>query len=191
MRLPMRPPRATPPRSDGGDARPERVAVGYVVRAWGVRGEVAVEVLTWRPERLAELAEVVLERQAEAPRPLRIEAVRAVDRGLRMKFAGVDSPEAARSELVQGYLTVPRAEVPTPPAGRFYVFDLVGCQVQDPEGRRVGQVEDVVEMPAADLYAVRLDAGGQVLVPAVRDFVLAVDLAQRRIVVRGVDELRP
>lgn len=187
----MAPPRATPPRRRAGDEGPQRVALGYVARARGVCGQVAVEALTWQPERLAALSEVALERDGWALRMLRVEAVRAVGRGLLMKFAGVDSPEAARAQLVKGYLTVPREEVPAPPADTYYVFDILGCQVCDAEGRRLGQVEEVLAMPSTDVYAVRLDAGGQALVPAVRDFVVEVDVAGRRIVVRGIDELLP
>ena len=108
---------------------PQRIAVGYVVRAKGVRGEVKVEPLTHSPERFDELTEVVLERPGDPERVLRIEGWRADMPGLLVKFAGVDSPEAARQELVEGYLMVPREEVADLPSGDiFYVFapTLVG-----------------------------------------------------------------
>lgn len=172
------------------DPAPERVAVGYVARAKGVRGEVGIESLSWDPDRLAELSTVTLERKGSPDRELTIQTCRADAKGPLVKFVGVDSPEAARAELVGGYLTVDRAAVAPLPEGAFYVFEVLGCDVwEDGADRRRGVVTDVLQMPSTDVYQVRLDEGGEVLIPAVRDFVLDIDAANRRITVRGVDEL--
>ena len=154
-----------------------------------MRGEIAVELLTWRPQRFAEVQGLRLERQGQAARELRLESWRQDTRGILVKFAGIDTPEAARAEVVGGYLTIPRQDVAPLPAGTFYVFDVVGCQVIDEQGRQRGEVTEVLEMPASDVYAVRLTEGGQALLPAVRDFVRDIDVDNRRIVVCGVDDL--
>ena len=160
-----------------------------MTRAKGVRGEVAVEPLTWDPERFDELTEVWLERDGQTPRSVRIERWRADTRRLLVKIAGVDSPEAAREEVVGGYLTIPRDQVVPRPDDEYYVFEIVGCEVFDENGDRLGEVSDVLEMPSTDLYAIRLAGGGEVLVPAVRNFVRTVDIGARRIVVRGLQDL--
>jgi len=164
-----------------------RVAVGYVVRAKGVRGEVRVEPLTGRVERFGELREVFLERGREPVRRLVIEAWRPDAPGVLIKFAGIDTPEAAKEALAKGYITVPREEVPPPPDGTHYVFDLLGCQVVDESGRVLGEIADVLEMPSSDMYVVR-SCEREVLVPAVEHFIAEISMAQRRVTVRGVEE---
>ena len=107
-----------------------------------------------------------------------------------MKFTGIDSPETAAEEVAKGYLTIPRDEVPELPEGTIYVFDLVGCRVEDEGGNGLGEVVDVQEMPTADLLVVR-NGQREVLIPLVGDFVLQVLLAEHRVVVTGVEELVP
>jgi 16S rRNA processing protein RimM len=162
--------------------------VGFVVRAKGVRGAVKVELLTHRADRLGELPSVVLQKQGREDRTLRIEQWRPEQPGVLVKFAGVDTPELAREALVGGYLTVARDEVAPLPADTFYVFELVGCRVEDEGGRFLGEVAQVLPMPSADVYVVR-DQQREFLLPAVSDFVVEVSVVNRRLVVRGVEEL--
>ena len=172
-----------------GAPGPGRVAVGFAGRAKGVRGEVVVEPLTWNPDRFDGLREVRLERDGRADLEVRIERWRPDPGGVLVKFAGFDSPEQVREEITGGYLTIPSDQVAPAPEGRYYVFEVVGCRVFDDLGRGLGEVTEVLEMPASDVFAVRLDRGGQVLLPVVRDFVRRIDLERRRIEVRGVEEL--
>lgn len=166
----------------------ERIAVGYIVRAKGIRGEVRVEPLTGRLERFDDLTEVFLERGREPALPLAIEWWRRDVPGVLVKVAGIDTPEEAKRLLAKGYLTVPRDEVPPPPEGAHYVFELVGCQVVDENGEVLGEVADVLAMPSSDVYLVR-SGEREVMVPAVASFVTDVAPEQRRISVRGVAEL--
>jgi 16S rRNA processing protein RimM len=76
-------------------------------------------------------------------------------------------------------LTVPRAELPVPEPGSFYVADLIGLRVVEEGGRELGAVRDVIPGPAND--ALEVDSG--LLLPLVEECVLDVDLAQRRILV--------
>ncbi len=175
-----------PPRRD----TPERVAIGYVARPKGIQGEVGIELLSWDAERFVGLRRVRLERQGKPDRELKIQHRRSDNRGPLIKFTGIDTPEAAREQLVGGYLTVPVAELAPLPEGAFYIFDVVGCEVwdQDLEVRR-GVVTEVLSMPSTDVYAVRLDDDSEVLIPAVKSFVVDIDTEAGRITVRGVDDL--
>ncbi len=173
----------------GGDGH-ERIAIGYVVRPKGVRGEAVVEPLTGDVGRFDDVEEVILERSGQPPKRLRIAGWRLDGRGILMKFTGIDSPETVAEEVAKGYLTIPRDEVPEPPEGTIYVFDLVGCRVEDEGGNGLGEVVGVQEMPTADLLVVR-NGQREVLIPLVGDFVLQVLLAEHRVVVTGVEELVP
>jgi 16S rRNA processing protein RimM len=183
--------KARGPGRDRATDGPEsgRVAVGFAGRAKGVRGEVLVESLTWNPDRFDGLRTVRLEREGQADLELRIERWRPDRGGFLMKFAGVDTPEQVRDSITGGYLTIPRDRVAPPPDGRYFVFDVVGCRVCDDLGRHLGEVTEVLQMPASDVFAVRLEDGGQFLLPAVREFVTRIDVDHRRIEVQGVEEL--
>ena len=168
-------------------ATDERITVGYVVRPKGVRGEVKVEPLTHSIERFDLLSAVVVERAGEPARPLTIDRWRPDAPGLLVKFRGIDDPEQARETVVKGYITVARADVAPLPAGQYYVFDLVGCDVEDESGAHLGKLVEVREMPSTDVYIV--DTGdAQVMVPAVSHFIAEV-LPRHRVIVRGVEDL--
>ena len=174
--------------TEAGGAVQQRVAIGYVVRPKGVRGEAVVEPLTGDVDRFDEVEEVTLERSGQPPKRLRIAGWRIDGRGILVKFAGIDSPERVAGEVSKGYLTIPREEVPDPPEGSYYVFDLVGCRVEDQDGSELGKVADVQEMPSADLLVIR-NGQKEVLIPLVGDFVTEVLVSERRVVVAGVEDL--
>lgn len=167
---------------------PPRVAVGYIVRPKGIEGEVQVEPLTHTVERFDELSEVVIERTGEPNRSLTIEAWRRDHPGILVKFAGIDTPEIARDALAKGYITVPGDEVAPLPDGTHYVFEVIGCRVEDESGVALGHISEVLEMPSSDVYLVR-SGEREVMVPAVDSFIVEISIPQQRVVVRGVDGL--
>ena len=168
----------------------DRVAVGYIRSAKGVRGCVKLEVLTHRQSRFDELSNVVIERPDSPDRIVDIETWKPDPPGLLIKFSGVDSPEKARATIVGGYVTIPPNEVAPPPPDEYYVSDLIGCSVVGVDGSRLGTVADVLQMPTTDVYVVN-DQTREFLIPAVAHFVREVAILDRRIVVRGMEELLP
>jgi 16S rRNA processing protein RimM len=103
--------------------------------------------------------------------------------GLIVKLDGLDNRTLA--EMHRGrYLEVPAADARDLPEGHFYHHQLVGAQVATASGTALGELAEVLERPANDVWVVR-DASGSVerLIPATRDAVIEVDTAQRRVVV--------
>ena len=163
-----------------------RVAVAYISRPWGVRGEVRAEALTHRVERFSDLRDVVLQCAGRPDRPLELERWRIDAKSLLLKFAGIESPELARSVLAGGYVTIAPEQRDALPEGTHYIDDLVDCAVVNSDGEPLGRIAEVVSMPTTDVYVVR-GPKGEALVPAVGDFV--VEIVPGRVVVRGVEEL--
>jgi len=162
------------------------VAVGKITRAHGVRGEVAVLVLSEVQERF----EPGVELSAEGRGSLAIETTRR-DRGrLLVKFRGVEDRDAA--QRLQGvYLTVPRSASPELPEGSYWPYELEGCEVRTEAGRELGTIVDVIHTQANDVWATRATGtdGAEVLIPALRDVVVSVDVRARLVVVRDVPGL--
>ncbi|GAB4271486.1 MAG: hypothetical protein Kow0092_26280 [Deferrisomatales bacterium] len=164
------------------------VAVGRVGRPHGVRGEVRVDPLGGLPRGLEGYSRFYLGR-GEAIRPVEVEAHRPHGRWLLVKFAGVDTPEAARG-LAHATLYVERDEMPPLEEGEYYYADVLGCRVVTEAGEDLGVVVDVFFTGGHDVLVVRAGHGREWMLPVVEAFVAAMDLAEGRIVTRGTEELR-
>ncbi|MFM7718322.1 MAG: ribosome maturation factor RimM [Actinomycetota bacterium] len=159
------------------------VAVGRISRPHGVRGELAVVVLTDVASRFDPGATVHL----EDGRPLTVTAARRHRGLLLVTFAGVADREVAKA-LAGKTLVVPASSSPPLPEGSWWDHDLVGCAVATDAGRDLGVLSDVIHTPANDVWSV-VRAGEETLVPVLRDVLVSVDVGQRRIVVRDLPGL--
>jgi 16S rRNA processing protein RimM len=120
---------------------------------------------------------------------LDVEAARAYRDRLVLKLEGVDDPSAAEALRGRWLLAPPDAVAELPEDG-YYVADLVGLDVLDGDGARVGSVIDVVATSGTDVLVVEDADGHEVLVPMAGEIVTAVRLDERRIEVRLPDGLR-
>jgi 16S rRNA processing protein RimM len=175
--------------------------VALLVRPHGVRGEVAAEILTDFPERLTRLQHATLWNRIAAPRKVEVRRCwLSHSRGGQaiFHFASSNSVDDAK-KLVGCEVRIPLAERAKLPDGTYYISDLVGCEVLERDGPRIGVVRDVEingdSVPGTPLLVVDLDAAqirsasNQILVPLAQDICLRVDLAARRIEVDLPDGL--
>ncbi|HVS01141.1 MAG TPA: ribosome maturation factor RimM [Thermoanaerobaculia bacterium] len=163
-----------------GEGRPaERVLVGRVGAAHGLRGEVAVRLESDVPQRFAPGSEVWAEPLGGAPRRLRIAASRPFRKALLVRFEQIEDREAAQ-QLRGAPLEVDAAEVPPPPAGGVYHFQLLGCRCADRRYGELGVVEEVVEDGGGVVLRV-VGGGREVLLPFVDPYLAEVDVDQGRI----------
>lgn len=154
----------------------DRLVVGRIVKAHGIRGEVVVDVVSDAPDRFAAGAALL-----DRDRTLTIEAARAHQGRLLVKFAEV--PDRTAAEGMRGIvLTIPIEEAAPPPEGAWYPHQMEGLLVVDAAGAELGRWARVESSPAHDVWVVRTD-GGEVLVPAVREIVREVDIEAGRIVI--------
>jgi 16S rRNA processing protein RimM len=97
--------------------------------------------------------------------------------------------EHGRAAALRGrILEVPESALHPLQPGTYYQFQLVGMEVLDAQGRHLGILTEIVETGSNDVYVVKGD-GGEVLVPALDDVVLDVDVSSRRMIVDLPDEL--
>ena len=159
------------------------VAVGEVLRPWGLQGEVRVRPLTDRPkERFTNLHECVLwEPRPDRREPCRIASCRFEGATVLVRMEGVTSPEDAR-RFTGRLLAIPREDVLPAPEGHFYSWEMVGAAVETPDGRRVGEFVRVEGSEGQPLWVVA-EGGREHLVPAVPEIVVEVNVAKRRIVI--------
>jgi len=176
--------------------RPDRVTIARVLRPHGRRGEVAAEILTDFPERLARLksAELWNEKTAAAKRVAIRKCWLSHSRGGQAIFHFENSDSISDAEKLVGLeVQIPLAErVPLPEAS-YYVTDLIGCEVCEKNGATVGLVRDVQftgEGAARNPILVVDSPRGEILIPLAREICERVDVQARRIEVVLPEGLR-
>ena len=160
------------------DAGNERIVIGRVGAAHGIRGELRIIPLTDFPERFSALREVMVGDEL-----LHIESVKPQGKSFRMRFREYAVREDAQ-RLTGRLLTVARAEAAPLDEGEYYVFDIVGLTVYDEEDNELGTVENVLRTGSNDVYAVRSEDGREILIPALRAVVREIDVPGGRMTVR-------
>lgn len=159
------------------------VVVGRITRSHGTSGEVSVLVLSEVPERFADGATVWLEDGS----PLTVASTRPHGGRLLIRFDGV-TDRAGADELRGSSLVIPQSELPPLPDGLWWPHELEGSEVVTEAGASLGTLVEVVPNPANDLWVARA-SDRETIIPAIRDVVVSVDTATRRIVVREVPGL--
>jgi 16S rRNA processing protein RimM len=156
-----------------------RVLVGHVVRAHGIRGALRVRPTSGRADEtartLAGASELFLD---EEPRHLR--KVRPERADLLIELEGVNDRD--RADALRGRaVLIERTQLPAPAENEVYLDDLVGCEVVDPRGLRLGVVRGSFHSGAHEVLILDC-AGGERLLPYVAPMLISLDLPARRIV---------
>lgn len=148
------------------------IAVGEVVGAFGLQGEVKVLPLTDFPDRFARTPTVYL---GDARTPRAVRNARVHQRVVIVKLEGVD--EVAAAQRMRGtVLWIPEADRMAIATDEFYLYDVVGLRVVHVDGQPLGTVADFIVTGGNDLFVVRTPNGREVLLPAVREFIREVDI---------------
>jgi 16S rRNA processing protein RimM len=155
------------------------IEVGLVGAPFGVRGWVKLRSYTDPPDRLLEHRSLRLH-VGGSWRPYEVEAAGRSGGQLTVKLAGVADRDAAQA-LNGAQVAIPRSELPARGANEFYRADLIGCEVVNLQGERLGAVAHFVEIPAHAIMVVRGER--EYWVPALPEFLRRVDLGARRVFV--------
>jgi 16S rRNA processing protein RimM len=152
--------------------------------AHGLRGEVVVAALTDDPDRFNKLTEVYLEKDTVTEQE--IASARRQGAQFLVTFKGVETRDAAE-KLSGSFISIAADQVQDLPAGGYYHFELVGMKVYDEDKQYLGEIVEVLSMPANDVWQV---AGEKdFLLPATANVVLKVDKEQRHVIIRLLDGL--
>ena len=156
------------------------ITVARVIKPFGLRGRVAVEPLTDFPERFAPGSILFIDDQ-----PFEVTASRPQRQRWVLKFKDISTPEDAET-LRGALLQIPESQLHPLPDGQYYRFQIVGLLAVTKDGRELGPVKDVLETPANDVYQVQTPTG-DLLVPALPEFVMQVDLEAGRMIIEEME----
>ena len=163
------------------------LAIGRIVRAHGIRGEVSMTVLTEFPERFETTKQVYLGNEFEAI-PYTLLGHRWNKQNLLLRLEGITDRTQAE-QLRNQYVQVPVEDAVPLPEGEFYLYQLVGLKVVSLSGELLGYIVDVLETGANDVYVVETIDQKQLLLPATDDVVKVIDLDQGQMTVELMDGL--
>lgn len=170
------------------------LTVARIVKTQGRRGEVAAEITTDFPERLAQRGEVWLWDGSSGPRRVPVARVWWHKNYIVFQFAGCNSIPQAR-ELVGQEIQIPREEAAPLAQGTFYVDELAGCRVLDCQSHtEVGQVRELLPTGGTPVLAVQTAEGKELLIPFAEEFCRRVAPEEKLIEVvlpEGLTDLNP
>ena len=149
--------------------------VGVITATHALAGEVKVFPTTEDPERFLDLEKVcILDQKGAAAQVLEVERVRFFKQFVIVKFAGLDKIEQVQS-LVKKDLYVNREDAIPLEDGEYYIADLIGLKVFDEAGALLGELADVLQTGANDVYIVK-NGDKELLIPVIEECIREVDL---------------
>lgn len=183
----------------------EKIKIGKIVNAVGLKGEVKVYSYAGENDRFEKLDRIIAggsqsgsgqsgggqsggAKRAACKKPqsdmeFEIEKVRYQKNMVILKLRGVDDRNQAEA-LKDMDVFITEDDLEELPDDTFYVRDLIGCQVVDiNDGKKLGVVSDLIQNSAQDIYQIDLAEGGQALIPAVEQFIKNVDIENKTITV--------
>lgn len=183
----------------------EKIKIGKIVNAVGLKGEVKVYSYAGENDRFKKLDRIIAggsqsgsgqsgsgqeggAKRAACKKPqsdmeFEIEKVRYQKNMVILKLRGVDDRNQAEA-LKDMDVFITEDDLEELPDDTFYVRDLIGCQVVDiNDGKKLGVVSDLIQNSAQDIYQIDLAEGGQALIPAVEQFIKNVDIENKTITV--------
>lgn len=159
------------------------IAIGRFGKARGVDGEAFINVLTDNPDRFRSGMNYWTDNGDSGYRKLEFASIREVSGRFVVKIDGIDNPESVKRELTNLFIYVRREDLGQAPEGKYYHFDLVGCRVEDEEGKIYGIVAVVQEFPANDILVIESEDKKKKYLPMVKEYITAIDIEAKKILV--------
>lgn len=165
----------------------EMLQVGVITSTHGVRGEVKVFPTTDDPMRFKKLKKVILDAGKETL-PLEIQSVKFFKQFVILKFKGIDNINDIE-KYRKCPLLVAREDAVELDDDEYFIADMIGMEVLTEDGKVFGTLKDVMETGANDVYVIESTQYGEVLVPAIKECILGVDIKERKMKIHLMDGL--
>ncbi len=161
----------------------ERIRIGQVTGATGIRGEIKVYDYGDDPGRYSSFDELVI-----ADTAYRVQKAGTRKNLVVLKLEGVDTRDDA--EKMRGMdVMIDEDRLPDLPEGTYYIKDLISFDVVDEEGRHVGVLTDILTNTPQRLYVVKTDEGREAYVPGVDEYIRDIDTDRKTITIRVIEGL--
>jgi len=153
------------------DGEPVYLTVGFLRRPHGLQGEMIMDLHTDFPERMKPGRKLLVGQNYQ---PMTLTSVRPYSSGLLVKFKDVERPEHA-GKFRNQWVYVQTKDAPPLPDGQIYQHQLLGFQVVDEHENLLGELVEILETGANDVYVVKNESGREILLPAIPSVILELD----------------
>ena len=161
--------------------------VGVITQTHGIRGEVKVFPTTDDVNRFKKLKETILDTGKEKI-TLEVESVKFFKQFVILKFKGFDNINDIEKYKGKS-LYVTRQNAVKLKKNEYFIADLIDVAVYNEDGTLLGTLTDVLETGANDVYQIKTTDGKEILIPAIKECILSVDIEGRKMVVHLLDGL--
>lgn len=162
--------------------------VGVITSPHGVRGEAKVFPTTDDPQRFLDLKEIIIDTKKEK-KTLEITQVKFVKNLVVLKFKGIDDRNEIEN-MRQMELYVTRDKAVELGENEYFIADLIDLEVASDEEEALGHISDVLQSAANDIYVISKEGQQDILVPAIKECILNVDMENRKMTVHLLPGLR-
>lgn len=155
------------------------LVVGTVLKPFGFRGEVKIQIITDYPKRLLKHKTVYIGPKATA---YQVESARAHSAYILMKFVGYDTDTSVaklRGDIVQ----IPVEDAAKLSKNQYYHHQIIGLQAVTTDGTPLGTITEILETGANDVYLVKTPDAKEILLPAIKSVIKKIDLASKSVTV--------
>lgn len=164
------------------------VYIGRVANTHGVRGDIKVFPTTDDPQRFKKLKKVIIEDARGGEQTYHISGVKYVNKFVVLNLKEIEDMDSAL-RLKQGIVKIDRKHALPLEEDEYYIQDLMGMEVFLEDGEKLGDLREVLFTGANDVYIVDLLDGGEVLLPAIRQCVLDINVKKNKMVVHVMEGL--
>lgn len=165
----------------------ERLEVGQIVNTFGIKGFVKIYPYVNDITRFDNLKKVHI-KQKKQETELEIEEVKYQKNMVLVKFKGIDTVENAEN-LRNAYVEIERADAIPLEEGEYFIADLLGLDVYQDTGEKLGILEDIYNTGSKDIYVVKNELGKQFLLPYIDDVIKNIDIENGKITVHLIEGL--
>lgn len=165
----------------------KQLQVGVISSTHGVRGEVKVFPTTDDVTRFRQLKKVYLDTGREML-PLEIQNVKFFKQFAILKFKGIDNINDIEKYRGKS-LMIDREDAVDLVEDEYFIADMIGMKVYTEDGSEFGTLKDVMETGANDVYIIDSLEHGEVLIPAIRECILDVDMDEERMIIHLMEGL--
>ena len=165
----------------------EYFELGQIVNHFGIKGMLKVNPFTDDISKFERLGSILVEKKGKLTN-MQIEEVKYSKNQVLLKLKGIDTIEEA--ETYRGsYIKIARSQIGKLPKDTYFIADLIGLAVYTDEGILLGNVNDIYNSGASDIYVVKDEQGKQVLLPAIKEVIKQIDMEKEKIIVHIIKGL--
>ena len=163
--------------------------IGQIVNTFGIKGFVKVKPFTENTKKRFDNLKTIYIKSKKNIKEYEIEEIKYHKEMVLVKFKTIDTIEEAEN-LRNSYLVVDREKEQPLEEGTYYIVDLIGIEVFTDEGEKLGILEDVFTNDIGfDSYIIKNELGKTIVLPAVEDIILNIDIKERKMTVHLIKGL--